>query len=71
MYHHTALVSNCYGMREALKIVAEEGLEASWARHQRLHEKLWEGLSHLGLQPFVENQNDRLATVNTIKARHF
>lgn len=54
-------------MREALKIVAEEGLEASWARHQRLHEKLWDGLSKLGLQPFVEDEASRLATVNTIK----
>ena len=57
-------------MREALKIVGEEGLEASWARHQRLHEKLWDGLSKLGLQPFVEDENSRLATINTIKVHH-
>ncbi len=28
---------------------------------------LWGGLTSLGLQPFVEDEADRLATVNTIK----
>lgn len=54
-------------MREALQIVGEEGLEAVWDRHKRLHEKLWEGLSSFGLKPFVEDKADRLVTVNTIK----
>lgn len=67
IYHHTALISVCYGMREALQIVGEQGLEASWANHERLHHKLWDGLTKLGLKPFVENENDRLITVNTIK----
>ena len=66
-YHHTALVTVCYSMREALQIVAEEGLEATWARHLRLHKTLWKGLSELGLEPFVEDEKDRLVTVNTIK----
>ena len=69
IYHHTALVSVCYGMREALQIVGEEGLQSSWDNHERLHHKLWEGLNKLGLHPFVEDPKDRLATVNTIKAR--
>jgi len=67
MYHHTALVSTCYGMREALQIVAEEGLEETWARHEKMHKQLWEGLTKLGLEPFVEDPKDRLVTVNTIK----
>lgn len=46
-------------MREALQIVAEEGLEQMWARHLARHMQLWEGLSGLGLQPFVENEADR------------
>lgn len=28
---------------------------------------LWGGLTSLGLQPFVEDEADRLATVNTVK----
>jgi alanine-glyoxylate transaminase/serine-glyoxylate transaminase/serine-pyruvate transaminase len=55
-------------MREALAVVAEEGLEAMWARHEAAHRQLWAGLGALGLQPFVEDPKDRLATVNTIKA---
>lgn len=54
-------------MREALQIVGEEGLQASWANHERLYHKLWDGLTKLGLEPFVEDENDRLVTVNTIK----
>ena len=34
-YHHTAPVSMIYGLREALRIVHEEGLEERWRRHRR------------------------------------
>jgi len=66
-YHHTGMVSMWYAMREALALVAEEGLENMWKRHEDVHKQLWEGLSALGLEPFVEDPNDRLCTVNTIK----
>lgn len=66
-YHHTGMVSMWYAMREALAIVAEEGLEAMWARHEAVHKQLWEGLGAMGLEPFVEDPKDRLCTVNTIK----
>ena len=33
-YHHTACSNLVYGMREAVRIAMEEGLEARWARHQ-------------------------------------
>lgn len=65
-YHHTGMVSTWYGLREALAIVAEEGLEAMWERHMACHNQLWEGLSAMGCKPFVEDPKDRLATVNTI-----
>jgi aspartate aminotransferase-like enzyme len=58
-----------YAMREALSISNAEGLEALWSRHLRIHRSLWEGLRGLGLEPFVPNDADRLATVNTIKVR--
>ena len=63
------MVSMWYAMREALALVAEEGLEAMWVRHEAVHQQLWEGLSAMGLQPFVEDPKDRLVTVNTIKVR--
>ena len=65
-YHHTGMVSTWYGLREALAIVAEEGLDAMWKRHMACHEQLWEGLSAMGCKPFVQDPKDRLATVNTI-----
>ena len=54
-------------MREALQIVGEKGLQPIWEQHERLYHKLWEGLNNLGLYPFVEDEKDRLVTVNTIK----
>lgn len=66
-YHHTGMVSMWYAMREALAVVAEEGLEPMWARHEAVHKQLWAGLGAMGLEPFVKDPKDRLATVNTIK----
>ena len=66
-YHHTGCVSTWYAMREALALVGEQGLDRLWSEHRRLHEALWEGLRGMGLEPFVEKEADRLATVNTIK----
>jgi aspartate aminotransferase-like enzyme len=63
------MVSMWYAMREALAIVAEEGLEAMWARHESVHKQMWEGLRGMGLEPFVKDDSDRLVTVNTIKVR--
>lgn len=54
-------------MREALAIVGQEGLQAMWERHARVQQHLWDGLSSMGLEPFVENKDERLITVNTIK----
>merc|ERR1719217_265122 len=65
-YHHTPPINIMFAMREALQIVSEEGLENSWNRHLNAHYQLWEGLDKLGLKPFVENPEDRLATVNCI-----
>ena len=58
-----------FGMREALAIASAEGLESMWARHRALHLHLWEGLSEMGLEPFVEKEQYRLVSVNTIKVR--
>jgi len=35
-YHHTMCTSLVYALREALLMIDEEGLEARWARHERL-----------------------------------
>jgi aspartate aminotransferase-like enzyme len=38
VYHHTAPISMNYALHEALRIVLEEGLAASWQRHKQTHE---------------------------------
>lgn len=52
-YHHTAPISMNYALREALRLVAEEGLPARFARHRANAEQLWAGLEALDLPPFV------------------
>jgi alanine-glyoxylate transaminase/serine-glyoxylate transaminase/serine-pyruvate transaminase len=49
-YHHTAPVNAIYALHEALLMLKEEGLEASWARHRRNHEALKAGLEAMGLR---------------------
>ena len=50
VYHHTAPINMIYALSEALRIVAEEGLEARWERHRRAHEALRSALVELGLE---------------------
>jgi alanine-glyoxylate transaminase/serine-glyoxylate transaminase/serine-pyruvate transaminase len=66
-YHHTPAVSLIYGMREALRIVLEEGLEARWERHRLNQRALVAGLEAMGLELFVGNPADRLVTVTAVK----
>ncbi|NEO86653.1 MAG: alanine--glyoxylate aminotransferase family protein [Spirulina sp. SIO3F2] len=66
VYHHTAPVNMTYAIREALRLVSEEGLETSWQRHRTNAEKLWAGLQDLGLSCHVPHEN-RLTTLTTVK----
>jgi alanine-glyoxylate transaminase/serine-glyoxylate transaminase/serine-pyruvate transaminase len=50
-YHHTAPISMLYGLREALRLIEEEGLAARYARHQTNSDALLAGLEALGLFP--------------------
>lgn len=52
-YHHTAPVSMNFALREALRLVAEEGLEARFDRHQSNAEILWGGLEALDMPPLI------------------
>ena len=65
-YHHTAPISMNYALREALRIVAEEGLEARWARHRRNHEALVAGVEAMGLEMLVAPEH-RLWTLNAVR----
>lgn len=48
-YHHTAPINMTYALREALRIVLEEGLENRIARHKAMHLRLRSGLEAMGL----------------------
>lgn len=64
-YHHTAPVNALYGLHEALVMVLEEGLTASWERHARNHRALRDGLAVLGLG-FVVDEAYRLPQLNAV-----
>jgi len=65
-YHHTPPIPLIYALHEALRIVLEEGLEASWERHRQNQVALIAGLEAMGIRLFVENPEDRLPTVTAI-----
>lgn len=50
-YHHTAPISMTYALREALRLVEEEGLPARFSRHQLNSRALIAGLTALGFSP--------------------
>ncbi len=52
-YHHTAPTNSLFALHEALLLIREEGLENSWARHQRHHVALKAGLEAMGLRYLV------------------
>lgn len=64
-YHHTAPISMNYALREALRIVAEEGLEARRRRHELNHRALVAGVEAMGLKMHVA-PGERLWTLNTV-----
>jgi alanine-glyoxylate transaminase/serine-glyoxylate transaminase/serine-pyruvate transaminase len=66
VYHHTAPVNLTYALREALRLLAEEGLEARWQRHQQTAAYFWDGLADLGLTCHVEAAY-RLPTLTTVR----
>jgi alanine-glyoxylate transaminase / serine-glyoxylate transaminase / serine-pyruvate transaminase len=64
VYHHTAPINLYYGLREALRLIAEEGLANCWQRHQKNVEYLWDQLEAIGLSLHVEKPY-RLPTLTT------
>ena len=54
-----------YALREALRLVAEEGLPARFARHRRNAEALAAGLAPLGLS-LVAQEGHRLPMLNAV-----
>ena len=53
-YHHTVSMSMIYALREALRVVLEEGLAARYARHELNARALLAGAEAIALQPAAE-----------------
>jgi alanine-glyoxylate transaminase/serine-glyoxylate transaminase/serine-pyruvate transaminase len=65
-YHHTAPINALYGLHESLVVLFEEGQQAVFVRHARMHEALVAGLEALGLQMLVAPEH-RLPQLNTVR----
>lgn len=65
-YHHTAPINMIYALREALRLVAEEGLENRFARHRLNHRALVAGLEAMGLSMLVP-EAERLPMLNAVR----
>lgn len=65
-YHHTAPISMNYALREALRIVCDEGLEARWRRHELNHRALVAGVEAMGLEMNVAREH-RLWSLNAVR----
>ena len=64
-YHHTAPVSSMFALREAYRLVLEEGLEKRFARHRKNHELLKRELETLGFE-FLVQAGYRLPMLNAV-----
>ena len=64
-YHHTAPISMFYALREALLVIAEEGIENRWERHRSSHRSFVKGIEAMGLRMYVPEAH-RITTLNTV-----
>ncbi len=66
VYHHTPPMSMLYALREAMRLVLEEGLESRIARHRRNARALWAGLEALSLTLHVQEAH-RCPALTTVR----
>jgi alanine-glyoxylate transaminase/serine-glyoxylate transaminase/serine-pyruvate transaminase len=65
VYHPTAPITMVYALREALRLVCEEGLEPRFARHRRNAAALIAGFAALGAKP-LSADGQRLPSLNAV-----
>ncbi len=65
-YHHTAPISMNYALREALRLLFEEGLDNVYQRHARLGKALQNGLEAMGLDLHVAEKH-RLPQLTSVR----
>ncbi|MYF99873.1 alanine--glyoxylate aminotransferase family protein [Candidatus Poribacteria bacterium] len=65
-YHHTLSMTLVYALREALRIVVEEGESARYERHEHNARALIAGAEAIGLEPAAA-ENHRLPMLTTLR----
>lgn len=65
-YHHTAPITNIYALREALRLISEEGIENRWERHRDTAKELKTGIEALGMEMNV-NDEYWLPSLNAVR----
>lgn len=65
VYHHTAPASMFYALREGLRIIFEEGLEARFKRHETLGDRLKMKMENLGFKLFAQ-EGYRLSMLTSV-----
>lgn len=65
-YHHTMSMSLIYALREALRIVIEEGVSKRYQRHEHNAKALLAGAEAIGLQP-AASENYRAPMLTTLR----
>ncbi|KAL8441036.1 hypothetical protein Emag_007512 [Eimeria magna] len=66
VYHHTPPMNVLYGLRESLRLIAAEGLEAVWRRHHEVSLYLAQQLEARGLRMHVQQQAHRAPALSTV-----
>jgi alanine-glyoxylate transaminase/serine-glyoxylate transaminase/serine-pyruvate transaminase len=65
-YHHTASATLHYALHEGLRVIAGDGLEATFARCRENAELLWAGLERIGVSPLIPKRY-RLPSLTTAR----
>lgn len=65
-YHHTIGSPLVYALHEALVAIEEEGLEARWERHARVHRQFVDGVEAMGFS-LLPPAAERLTMLNTVR----
>jgi alanine-glyoxylate transaminase/serine-glyoxylate transaminase/serine-pyruvate transaminase len=66
VYHHTAPILHIYALHAALREIADEGLEARWARHDEVGQFFQQQVRDRGFELLAES-NHQLAPLTAIK----
>ncbi len=66
-YHHTAPMSAFYALHEGLALVREEGVEARFARHRKMHDEFVRRVEAAGFEMFIRDEGRRIPHLNTVR----